>query len=315
MVDLEKLREIARDEVEETQNRQASRENSKYPVVYTGENGKLTVRILYNVKAGLVQRKVIRHESSSKSKVPCLQVYGEDCLVCKKISEVEQIKGRECGAFRKYGYKVRGICYAKIVDHEATYFRDNNSPKKGDIILLMYPKTVYDDINKIIVDSGEHLSKIIVANEGIPVVIERTQKGKEFPSYKAYVYPYGAVKAFESDSEGTGDQKFEDMLNDIPDISESLMPKYPSEDVRTTNKALAETIHQEYMNGSVINPNDSDKDDNTSSSDIKEESTNIAQTSSNEIHGAGMPECFGNHVDNENKCLLCVYESECVASK
>lgn len=350
LLDLSKLQKHAQDEVDQASARAGSQENEQYPVVYTGENGKLTVRLLYNVKMGGVQRKLIRHTSGS-SKVACLQAYGESCPICEAISNAETVKGKECGAFSKYGFKTRGVCYAQIIDHEATYFTGDNAPKKKDVVLLMYPKTVYDQINKIIVDSGENIDKLLSNNEGIPIVIERSQKKGGFPEYKAYVYPYGAVKSFDDDAESTGEQKWDNMLSELPNLGENFVPDKPSDDIRNQARALAETITQEYINGNVVNPGDevtpatpaeapvanaasmippqgidpsnpnpsqtatapAPTSSVTPSAPVSQPTQTVQNTApvADVIGASGKPECFGKHEDGAHKCMVCPYEADC----
>lgn len=319
--DLTKLIDRTREELEE--NNKRNNDENRIPIVYPGENGKLTVRILYNPKMEAVQRKIVRHDGG-KSKVPCLEVYGEDCMVCKAISEVENAKGKEAGAFRKYGFKTRGICYAIIVDHDKSYFKDDGSPEIGDIVLLMYPKTVYDQITKIISDAGEHLSKIVLENDGLPIVIERSQKGKAFPEYSATVYPYGSKKTFQDDGDDvpkdqfkTGDEKFEDMLAELPDLREAIVSSNPSDDIRKANRALAETITQEYFGGGLVNPGDKveepEQDERLSTTNMAQEAPVQSSQNDEQVDTSGRPDCYGNHSDS-NKCLMCPHEPDCYMS-
>lgn len=319
-LDLKNLREMAQDEVNNAKAK-SSRSNDGYPIVYPGENGKLTVRLLYNLKSNIVQRRLIRH-NSGKDKVACLQIYGEDCPVCEAISNAENLKGKECGAFKKYGFKNRGICYAQIIDHDPAYFKNDKDPQKGDTVLLMYPKTVYDQINEIIVNAGDNLEKLLSNNDGIPIVIERSQKGKGLPDYNTYVYPYGSKKSFKGDGEKTGDEKFDELLSSLPDLNDTIIPSYPNDEVRKKNRALADTINGEYINSSVVNPNDNIELNNSeamlnndeSDSSISERVSNIGdignQASIDNTNNE-QPECFGNHKDNDKKCMLCPYEADC----
>lgn len=326
-VDLNKLKALAQEEEEQNNNKNSN--DTGYKVVYPAKNGKLTVKLLFNLKSQTVQRKIMRHDAG-KTKVVCLEQYGEECPACNAIREVETNRGRESGVFRKYGWKTRGICFAQIIDHEATYFTEDSDPKNGDVVILMYPKTVYDMINKIIIDSIDQGVNLVSENEGIPIVIERTQKGSSIPTYNAYLFPYGQRKSFNDTSEKTGDQLFDELLENLPDLSETMIPKYPTEEVRKQNEALAETISQEYEIGTgVINPGDKlpdnilDEEDDNKTSNLGEIANNTSepyvsdddlpfdnneQSNSNEEQ---MPECFGNHKNGERKCILCPHEESC----
>lgn len=351
--DLSKVRQLAQEEIDAKNERsQGSSEGSKYPLVYPAQNGKLVVKLLFNIKSGTVQRKLVRH-NGEKEKIPCLQqMYGVECPICSSINQVEQTMGKEMGAWRKYGYKARGICYAQIIDHEATYFNGENEPKKGDIVLLMYPVSVYDDINRIILDAGEHLEELVAQNEGLPIVINRSLKGNGIPEYSTSVYPYGKKKSFEDSSEvidgnaviKTGDQKFEEVLNEIPNLNESMgVPQYQEDSTIEKANALGETIIQEYMGSKVVNPSEpqgtqfaseipQNMFNNPQQSQVNEQtqaqvvtpSTTVPvnnQVSETIVNGpvqsatiGNHPECFGKHKDNDKNCLMCPMEDDCFNS-
>lgn len=320
MITMEQLKKLQQNTAEEIENDKSrgSSEKSQYPVVYLGTNGKLTVRILFNMGLGGIQKKVIRHEVG-KEKVACLSVYGEDCPVCSAIRESEELRGKECGAFRKYGYKVRGVCYAQVIDFSDKFF-EGKDVKKKDIITLMYPKSVYDKINALIVDSGDNLSKVVCDNDGIPMVIERSQKSPNaIPDYTVSLYPFGSVKSFESSdcTEGkTPDDMFQDMLSELPNLGEQFVPVNPNDEVRKANKAAADVIRQEYILDKTVNPGDevipNNKPD-TGAEQIAQNPTTVqTPVSVNSSTSGDKPECFGHHDDNDqNKCLVCPYEVEC----
>lgn len=333
-IDLKKLQEMARQEkAAEEEKRSSNKSNSKYPLVYTGAEGRLTVKLLYSEKFGGIQRKVIRHDSG-KTKVACMQSFGEDCPVCEAITNAEDIKGKEIGAWRKYGYKTRGICYAQIIDHDATYFKEEGDPKKGDVVLLMYPKTIYDQITDIIIKSGENLGKLVAENDSIPIVIEKTSKKGGFPTYTAQIFPFGSQKSFEDDAEMTGEQRYEQMVDSLDNLGEEVVPQYPSDEIRNSNRTLAETITAEFLGGKsepgLVNPSDNSKkeestpnnvQDNRSEESNQSDSNNVKEPenkndSSNDNESVstredGMPSCYGKYEKGSKKCLNCANEMEC----
>lgn len=315
-IDLTALMKTAQEDLESA-NAKADK-NGGYPVVYPGEAGKITFRLLYNVKSNTVQRKIMRHNKSA-----CLGQYGEDCPVCMAIKDAETTKGKDCGAFRKYGYKTRGICYAKVLDADSAYISGKNKRfDKGDVIILMYPRGVYDEINKLIVDAGANLDKLVSHNEGIPIVLENT--GKQGNAlYKVSLFPYGTMKAFD---ETDGDKKFDELLESLPSLSETCIPMHPTDDIRKELKALAETVTQEFIYGNIVNPDDElpfkeDKPKQVESVNPvltpTQSQPTVAAKVSNEVSmpqpivEGSMPECFGCHSNTESKCLICLNESEC----
>ena len=315
-IDLNRLKLQAEEEQAESESKSGG-DRYPYKIVYPGLNGKLTLKLLYSVKSETVQRKIIRHDSGGGPKVVCLAQYGEDCPVCKAIKEVETNYGKDSGVFRKYGYKTRGLCYVQIIDHDSAYFTRENDPQKGDTVLLQYPITVYNDINRIIIDSISNNVNLISENEGAPIVIERSQKGKGFPEYKTYLFPYGSKKSFEDTADRKGTEIFDDMLSGLEPLNDMVVPNLPSEDIREKAQELANTILQEFSGTTVVNPGDS-KEPPAPQERVTDQSTNLGDIG-NAVPEQGMtptksgdvPECFGNHEDNAKKCMLCPYEDEC----
>lgn len=336
--DLSMVMQLAQDEIDAKNERGNYSESSgnNYPLVYPIKNGKLTMKLLFNPKAGIVQRKIIRH-----GKVPCLQMYGMECPVCSAISQVEEVKGKDAGAWSKHGYKVRGICYAQIIDHDPAYFTDDKDPKKGDIVLLMYPKSIFDDINNLFIDSGANLDQLVASNEGFPIVITRSMKSNGFPEYNTSI-SIGKVKSFQTDEE------FNDKLAEIPDLNETIVPKFQSDKVLEDAKALGETIVQEYMSSSMATPpppaqqsfiqqtetfpkvdpqapavsNPLNNPTSSATPAPVQQSTTVQQqpvveqatvtaTTNAAPNTGSKPACFGQHKDNDKQCLICPFDDEC----
>lgn len=320
-------------------SRSESTYDSEYPLVYTANNGKLTVKLLLNKKMGGLQRRILRHpgDAEGKSKVPCLSQFsrgGEPlvCPICEAIRNAEQAKGKEIGAFRKYGYKIRGICYAQIIDHDATYFTEESSPRKKDIVMLMYPKTVYDQLNKLMVDAGANIEKVLGTNSGIPVIIERSQRGKEFPKFNVSFDAFHEVSSFGTDAE------FEALLDKLPNLNDAFYPVEITDEIETKVNQAAQAITQEYLGGNIVNPTKKEAEPKPEPKKVevaKSEDSTVApfepddedelpfevdvpksasEGATEKVEANGMPECFGKHDDNSNKCNLCVHECDCVLS-
>lgn len=326
--DLKALKDTISAEVEEDATSSRG-ESSAYPLLYPRDDGKYILRLLYNVKGKIVQRRIIRHQSA-KTKCACLQSYGYDCPVCEAITEIESVLGKESGVFSKYGYKTRGICYAQVVDIPASYQTGEHPIKPGDVVLLMYPKSLYTSISKILIDSGDYLGKIVAENDSIPIVLERSTKPGGFPDYSIALYPYGSSKAYESD------EKYDEVLSEIPNILETICPQYPTDDVMKAARAMADTIKEEYLKSTVVNPSDDGVPftveqtetekavNNVSAASIKEtinavvdETPEISEpqlpdsTESTATASGDNPPCFGNYRFGERKCLLCMSDMQC----
>lgn len=315
-------------EVKESEASESSGNNGP-KILYPFHDGDLKLRILFNPKSNTVQRRIVRH-NAGKGKVPCLQVYGEECPVCKAISDVENCVGKECGVFNKYGYQTRGICYAQVVDAPAEYLKGDGAISIGEIVLFMYPKSLYTLFNEIMLKYTNVLDDIIAKNRSNPFVISRKTKKGGFPEYTVILEPF-ASNAFEDKVEdgkvvATGDEIYEEALNNLPNLLESIVPRYPDENTRTSTKTLAETIVEEYMNSNVVNPHDDEQkntQDTTESSVSKSPSsiadsvpTPAASSSSPEAPSASddpnNPDCLGKYEAGNRKCMLCIKEVDCM---
>jgi len=317
-IDFSKLQQMASTELEESNK---SNNNSQYKLVYPGD-GKIKVKLLYNMKMSGVQRKIIRHDTG-KGKVSCLQMYGEECGICGAIHSAEELLGKECGAYQKYGYKIRGICYGQITFLSDGYFKKPDDPKVGDVVLLMYPKTVYDLFNKIIVDSGEHIGGLVAENKGRVIVIDKEQQANGYPKYTVAVDPYGESISCVDDKGNPDNAAFEALLEEIPDLREDFSPRYPDEKTMTAVKALAEVINTEYMSSHVISPNNKETANPAQNPPAASSIADTAKTTTNDgapfdggtqtapLDTAGKPDCFGKHSDGERKCLVCSHEVDC----
>lgn len=328
-LNIDNLRKTISSDMDSKSNNANNSEN-QYKLVYPFNEGKYTVRILYNAKAQVVQRKILRHATADKkTKVPCLAPYGEDCPVCSAIKEAEQVRGEDCGAFRKYGYTTRGICYAQMVEAPAEVFKDG-SVKRGDIIMLMYPKTVFNAINNIMIESGEQLGEIVSENLGHPIVLDvQSVNGKK---------QYSAQIALKKQQVCDTDDQFDALLNNLPNINEQFVPLYPDDEIRKSAKALAESIKSEYINNTVIDPGIPTKVygeeikytqadtvptteatqtvpeivDNDDVPFVVNDTVTEAKPEVSESVGGDCPDCFGCYNSGDKKCMLCIKELECM---
>lgn len=336
-VDLSGMINSIKNEVDERESNQSSNSTNGYPLVYPIHKGKLTFRLLYNVKGNMVMRKVCRHQGE-KFKIPCLTMfegYSGSCPICDSINEVEAMYGKESGVAKKHGLNEKYIAYAKLIDGEAAYFDDEKGPRKGDIVILMFPWSIYTAIQNIILESEQQgqASKIVSENEGLPLVIENTG-GR--PLYNTYVFPYGVQKAYNTDEE------FDNMLMELPDLRETIVARMLTEKDQTDARALSDTIKTQYMSGMYVNPqaqvaqqpvqqnqvpvqntvpNNPVQQPVTTGTPIPQPTTTVtveqqvpAQTVQQPANPTARPECFGKHENNGTKCILCPMEPECMSA-
>lgn len=314
--DLDSLRNLAQEELDQQENKN----QNGVPLVYPGKKGTIRVKLLANYKGGILQRRIFRH-NIGKEKIPCFKQYGQDCPICKAINDTEAVS--KDSAWRKYGAKPRGICYAQLIDYDKLYEADENTPARGSLVLLMYPQTIYTEINRFISEAGENLEKLIDVNDGF--TIEITNNGANSnPRYSTKIYPYGTTKSFETSvvdgKTVTGEEKFEDfMTNEVPNLLDAIVPKDLTEEMIEKAKAAAEAITEEYFGeNAVLNPEESEEHQTHNNNKRDAEETTIAdiasdpeQESSSEQSDNKKPECFGSYSDGD-KCMVCPFETDCI---
>jgi len=283
-----------------------------YPVVYPHADGKLTFKILYNCKNEIVQRIIKRHENG-KEKIACLETYGLDCPACKAIKEMTDLLGKDAGIWRKFPTKERGFCFAILKDIPDTYYDANSkdAPKVGDIVILMYPKSVYTDIANVIADAGKTegsdvFTGIMAKNMGFLITLDRKRGTNNIPKYEVKL-SLREKKCIDTGDDAADDAKFDEILSNLPALNDIILPVSPTEEIHNGAKALADTVRQFYANGAVVQPNGAniniEKDNNMISGNIVATTGSVSKT-------VKQPDCYGNH-DGSSKCDSCPFETEC----
>ncbi len=237
-------------------NNRPNTSDNPYKIFYPFNDGQYELRLFFNFKANKVQRLITRHGNEPKApKLPCLSMYNMPCPACKIIKDIESVQGEGSEIQRKYGYKKKGICYAQIIDAPSKTFQGEYAPQKGDIVLLMYPKTVFDAINNIILAAirSDKLNDIVNSNVAYHLTLSKdSSKG---PNAYQILQTFNQSKLFNSDDE------FEKFISELPNLDEQLVPENISNDdgkmaeIHNSVKAFAELLASTYLNGSVVNPN------------------------------------------------------------
>lgn len=309
--DFDKLIAQVKKEKEENDKRGSNGERSKYSIVYVGSpGGFVKARLLFNKKSGLVQRKVYRHRVGGKQ-IPCLQMYGQDCPICKAIKDAEAV---DSNAYRTYGAKPRGFCYAQVVDYSNHYINKDYPIDKGSIHILMYPRSVYDKLTEHINNSIDHLDELIGKNKGKLFTFARNNQAGA-TSYSCDLNPWEDYESFGSEEE------FINCIEELPDLNDTIVPRDCTEEMLEQAKAAAETIMAEYFGNNSVSPNATDEEveeivrssneqHHMNASDIVNSVSQESTTQSN----SDKPDCFGKYdeLGASDKCSLCPFEVECM---
>ena len=332
-------------------NNQTSTTDNPYKVFYPFNDGQYELRLFFNFKANKVQRLIVRHGNEPKApKLPCLSMYNMPCPACKVIKDIESVQGDNSEIQRKYGYKKKGICYAQIIDAPSKTFQGDFAPKKGDIVLLMYPKTVFDAINNIVLSAIRSGKINDIVNSNVAYHITLNKDSSKGPNAYQVLQTFNQSQLFKTDDE------FEKFICELPNLDEQLVIETPDDgkmaEIHNSVKAFAELLASTYLNNSIVNPNQAVVEENkgvtatakldsiiddtpttniptsTDVSDLKEiiiddedlpfeindnNTNNNAEnnSSTSETSNDGKPECFGKYNKNSSTCWLCPNDIEC----
>lgn len=317
--DLSKVLQNA-NEVKNNENENSAGNGLK--LVYTID-GDIKVKLLFNPSSGLVTRKIDRH-SIGGNKVPCMTMYGQPCPVCKQIETIQNAKGLDLWKLKK---TTRGIAFAQYIESNYKWEKPEYEPKPGEVILLMFPWTVYKDINKIIAEAGAQAETVVATNTGRVVKISRWKDGNQVKyaaSIDAWAQPYTSCEATDGK---TADQVFEDMLNNMESLNNKICPMTLDDETVTKCKELSDSLYREYLQGNVemTPPTQQAPAGNFGANNFQQQQqptfTNPASnfqpqqpnfTPQQPQNNVQYPECFGciGNCD-PNKRLICPYEMLC----
>lgn len=213
-------------------------------LVYPGQ-GVLKVKLLFNPGSGLVSRRVVRHNVAG-TKVPCLGELGHTCPICQTMTAIQNSKGLDLWQMKA---STRGISYAQYVGSEGYDWGQSGAPQVGELILLMYPWTIYAEINRIIADAGQQAEVIVAKNTGKILKISRWVEGNQ-TKYKAELDALGGdYQSFPTDDE------FNKFLMNTPNLNDNkMMPTAVSDTLLAQAKDISEQLHAQYLGQVVLNP-------------------------------------------------------------
>lgn len=227
-----------------TQEQQEKDNAGNMKLVYP-QNGELKFRLLYNQPAGVAMRKFERHKING-NQITCLSNYGMECPVCKMLDNIQNVKGTDLWQLKR---TTRGIAYAEFI--EANYKWDNPSdaPTKGEIVLLMFPWTVYTDLNRLINSAGQNIYNLIASNVGGVFKISRwVEKGQT--KYRAEIDPFD-----QNHQTCPSDEEYQKLIMELPSLNEKFVPIEVTDAIIKAAQNCAEELNAEYLSPNVYQPN------------------------------------------------------------
>lgn len=322
-----------------TSNQQEGRKDLP-KLIYPGK-GELLVKLLFNPKANIVTRSIKRHKLSGTN-YTCLSMYGQECPICKAVENVTAKTGADLWQLKA---KTRGLAYAQYVGSNNYQWEQGREPEIGELVLLMFPWSVYQDINRLISSSGVNAGELIAKNNGkIFSIVRQRENGRE--QYKVSI---DAFKTYRSISTSNGDEAdelaFEKYLTDLPDLSTAIVKADCTDEIIQASKSAAETFLRENLTGvsyqapttqtvqnqatttqyttqqqpiqqpSYTQPQNLNQAVNQASQQLNQELPfqQVSQQPTPSVAtGEQLPTCFKNHQDGSPQCMSCPHEIKCM---
>lgn len=322
---------------------ESNNENS-IKIVYP-QDGVMKLRLIFNNASGAVMRKFERHVIND-SKVPCLTMYGQECPICKALDNISSAKGLDLWKLKR---TTRGIAYAEYIESDYKWADPKYEPKRGEIVLFMFPWTIYTDLNRLISSAGQNVYSLICSNVGGIFKISRwSEKGQI--KYRAEIDP------FETNHQTRPtDDEYEALIRDNPSLNDRICPSTLTEDIVKQARDLADQLNREYLSSSVVQPNVGQSAqtlaqvaapqipnqnpsvyvdpttetvyDNINGQWVPRISKPVnpipqppvapqqpipSQPAINQGQPSNLPPCYGRHgAEDANKCLMCPREMQC----
>lgn len=202
------------------------------------QNGTLKVRLLFNPKSGVVIRKTERHTINGV-KNPCLGQYGLECQTCKTLSDINNAKGLDLWKFKR---TTRGIAYAEYVSSDYKWDNPKYEPKSGEVVLLMFPFTVYQDLNRIMSSSGDKIYSLVASNVGPTIDIQRYTENNQV-KYRS------SIDAFDMNHQTRStEEEYTKLLEDLDNLNEKIVPLQVTDEIKKADAEMAALLTKEYLN-------------------------------------------------------------------
>lgn len=305
----------------------------KYQLLYPGI-GLTEVRLLFNPLSNSCMRLINRH-TIGEEKVACMRTYDREkrCPICDALTDIKNATGTD---MYKMASKTRGIALAQFV--KANY-KVSDKIKPGDIVLFMFPWTVYKEIQETLgrLPNEEALAAILTDNTGYTLQVSHDPNH----NYSATLSPFGQYTSCDDQA------AFDQLLASLENLNDQILPANVTEELTRSMVNHAADLRAQYLkiqpqqvitedrpidqspvvtgtNYSQMQqkPDDEIPFDHGTITETTVVQTPVGQTietvttkdSSPTVGANGKPECFGKYGSPEidgNMCLLCPEEMSC----
>lgn len=333
MYDFQAAIDAARAVVERSQNNDGTNKVYKYPLVYPQVGTTMTVRPLFNPASGQILRLINRHE-----KVACLRTYNIECPICKRQQEVKDLTGQDPFG-RVKSSKCRGLAFAQFVSSTIQISKGENNGfiQPGEIILFMFPWSVYQQINETIQAVSQTPTGMdqafCHAASGLYIQVSVS------PDFK---YTTTSVPYLTFNPTNMTDDDFNKMLDGMDSLYEQVLPSTITEEVDKQVKEYEQQIYKQYIEPRVpsvgvpqgtapqnfsqipqqqpmttpYNPQFTGyppvNNPQTTGNYIPPQPPQVTTPVTNTVANGSTMACFGKHVAGSTQCICCPDEMMCL---
>lgn len=269
MIDLEKIKAVAGEMARPSRDNQFDRleftkvraDMKGYKLFCPAGQTQARLKILHNEQVGLPFRSIVRHEfthtivNGKRFRVnpPCLKQYGTECPVCSVSKNIVDVKGKEVlKDCLKYKQKYISFAYVEeITGHPETDPQKKINP--GEIVLMLYPGTVFEKINQIIsrCSTDVDYNKFFYQNESISFLLSMNPSAAPSDMYSFMPDPMPGSNVSKVFNTPDGDAKFMEMLNSLPSLYDIYLPETVTEDIVSLNREVAEELSKRYLSNNT----------------------------------------------------------------
>ncbi|AMM44892.1 hypothetical protein SP15_093 [Bacillus phage SP-15] len=231
-------------QVKEQKDQQQKNNGNRRKLIYPAD-GTVRMKLLFNPKSGIALRKIGRHHVQGV-KVPCLELFGKECPICKTLTNIKNVKGNDLWEFKR---KERGLSYAQYIDdnyNRPPNEKPENIPTQGETIIAMYPWSVYRDLQSIIAEAGANAASILATNHGKIIKITRTRGKNNRVEYRVELDAFGEYQTAPTDEE------YMKVLNELPNLNDEIVPSELTEDIMNSVKEVDRKLNEAYLSPAVL---------------------------------------------------------------
>lgn len=227
----------------------------------TGGKTSAKLKILFNRKDGRLDRELIRHrftyrvikENQWRVTPPCLKQFGMECPICQTTKTIKDIKG-DVVTPDVLAYSRRYIAFAYVESIENPMKPFNGEPvKPGDIVLFMYPMSIHDKINEILMSckNNQDADRLFDSNTSATFVYKVNEGKTGTDMYSFSVDPFSLQTPTAIYTGPDADAQFNALMEGLPALSEMVYPAQGAEDIIKLNSEVADELSKKYLSNNT----------------------------------------------------------------